>query len=334
MKSIIFYDRESVLARTSVRKHEVKIGEQISILESLSAIKETPAKYILFGISEDIGVRANHGREGASDAWNKALDTFLNLQHSQYTHTQRIALLGEIDCREEMYVSNQLQPDEQNYFEALGALVEDVDKKVSSVVKEIISCGKIPILIGGGHNNCYGMIEGSYLAKQSAINTINFDAHTDFRPLEHRHSGNGFSYAFSKGYLNKYYIFGLQRNYTSQSVWDTMAQHGERIQYTLFEDIILKKKMTYKEALNHASNSINNTAFGIELDLDSIANIGSSAMTPSAFDLNQARAYLYQLSHHANCTYIHLCEGAPKHEMYPNQIGKTLAYLISDIIAD
>src|SRR5699024_5226391 len=125
-------------------------------------------------------------------------------------------------------------------------------------------------------------------------------AHTDFRPLEHRHSGNGFSYAFSKGYLNKYYIFGLQRNYTSQSVWDTMAQHGERIQNTLFKDIILKSKMTYKDVLNPASNMINNTACRSELYIDSIANIGSSAMTRSAFDLKQARSYLYQLSHHAN----------------------------------
>lgn len=334
MSSIIFYDRESILARTSVRKHEVKIGEQIEILESMSAIKQTPAKFILFGISEDIGVRANHGRSGTSEAWEKALNIFLNLQHTQYTQTQRIALLGEIDCREEMYVSNQLQPEEQNYFEALGTLVEDVDKKVAAVVQEIVSYGKIPILIGGGHNNCYGMIKGTSLAKGNSINTINFDAHTDFRPLEHRHSGNGFSYAFSEGFIDTYFIFGVQRNYTSQSIWDTMLQHGDRIQHILYEDILLKNKMSYEDALDKAVNTIKNTSFGIELDLDSIANIGSSAMTPSAFDLRQARAYLYQLSHEENCSYIHLCEGAPEHEIYPNQIGKTLAYLISDCVAD
>lgn len=334
MEQIIFYNRESVLERTSVRKHEVKIGEQIEVLGSISALKQTPAKFILLGIAEDIGVRANHGRAGTSEAWESGLQTFLNLQHSQHTHTQRIALLGEIDCREEMYISNQLQPDEPNYFEALGRLVEQIDEKVTAVVKEIVAHGKIPILIGGGHNNCYGMIKGSYLAKETAINTINFDAHTDFRPLEHRHSGNGFSFAFSKDYINKYFIFGLQRNYTSQSIWDTIAQKSDRVQYTLFEDVILKNKLTYTEALTLATDYIKDTPFGIELDLDSVANIGSSAMTPSAFDLNQARAYLYKLSHQTNCTYIHLCEGAPKLGLYANQIGKTLAYFISDCIAD
>lgn len=334
MEEIIFYTRAEVLERTTTRKYEVKIGEQIEVLSSLSDLKQSPAKFVLLGIAEDIGVRANHGRAGTSEAWNKALDTFLNLQHSQYTHTQRIALLGEIDCREQMYLSNQLQPEEPNYLEALGRLVEQIDKKVTSVIKEIVSHGKIPILIGGGHNNCYGMIQGTSLAKEMPINSINFDAHTDFRPLEHRHSGNGFSYAFSKNFINKYFIFGVQRNYTSQSIWDTIAQKADRIQYILLEDILLKNKWTYAEALTQATEYIQDTPFGIELDLDSIVHTGSSAMTPSAFDLNQARTYLYKLSHLENCAYIHLCEGAPKFSPYANQIGKTLAYLISDCIAD
>lgn len=334
MESLIFYDRESVLRRTSVRKHEVKIGEQIEVLESISAIQQTPAKYILLGIAEDIGIRANLGRKGAFEAWDIALDTLLNLQHSQHTRTQRIALLGEIDCREENYLSDQLQPNEPNYLEALGRLVERIDKKVAEVIKEIVAHGKVPIVIGGGHNNAYGCLHGSYLAKETAINAINFDAHSDFRPLEHRHSGNGFSYAFSKGFLNKYLIFGLQRNYTSQSIWDALEQENDRIHHVLFEDIILRKKTSYEEALDKAIDFITDANFGIELDLDSIADIGSSAMTPSAFDLNQARLFLYRLSRKKNCTYIHLCEGAPKHRLYGNQVGKTLAYLISDCIAD
>lgn len=333
MENLIYYTREKVLALTSVRKHEVKVGEQIEVLGSLSALKQSPSKYVLLGVAEDIGIRANLGRTGAAGAWEQALKVFLNLQHSQYTNINRIALLGEIDCKEQMYLSNQLLEEEPNYLEALGELVVQVDEKVSAVVQEIVSYGKIPILIGGGHNNSYGMLKGSSLAKAKPINTINFDAHTDFRPLEHRHSGNGFSYAFSRGYINKYFIFGVQRNYTSQSIWDTISQHAGRIDYILYEDIVLRDKISFKQALSQATSFIEETSFGIELDLDSIATIGSSAMTPSAFDLNQARAYLQHLSKLANCTYIHLCEGAPKHEVYPNQVGKTLAYLISDCIA-
>jgi formiminoglutamase len=35
-----------------------------------------------------------------------------------------------------------------------------------------------------GHNNSYGNIKGSALAKGKPINAINFDAHSDFRILE------------------------------------------------------------------------------------------------------------------------------------------------------
>jgi formiminoglutamase len=72
---------------------------------------------------------------------------------------------------------------------------------------------KNPII--GGHNNSYGNIKGTALAKGKPVNAINFDAHSDFRILEGRHSGNGFSYAYEEGFLKKFY-FGLHENYTSK----------------------------------------------------------------------------------------------------------------------
>lgn len=59
-----------------------------------------------------------------------------------------------------------------------------------------------PIAIGGGHNNAYPMLKGYSLAKKEKINAINCDPHADFRALEGRHSGNGFSYAVNDGYLD------------------------------------------------------------------------------------------------------------------------------------
>jgi formiminoglutamase len=48
------------------------------------------------------------------------------------------------------------------------------------------------------------------------VNAINFDAHSDFRILEGRHSGNGFSYAYEEGFLKNILFFGLHENYTSK----------------------------------------------------------------------------------------------------------------------
>ena len=70
-----------------------------------------------------------------------------------------------------------------------------------TLLKIIIKAKKIPIIVGGGHNNAYGIIKGSALALNKKINVLNIDAHADFRPLEGRHSGNGFSYAFHEGFI-------------------------------------------------------------------------------------------------------------------------------------
>ena len=40
-------------------------------------------------------------------------------------------------------------------IEELRVLVEEIDKRVQSVIEEVITAGKTPIVIGGGHNNCY-----------------------------------------------------------------------------------------------------------------------------------------------------------------------------------
>ena len=80
------------------------------------------------------------------------------------------------------------------------------EKIVEEIVKPYVIKGYIPIVIGGGHNNAYGNIKGSALAHGKPVNAINFDAHSDFRILEGRHSGNGFRYAKSENYLHKYGI--------------------------------------------------------------------------------------------------------------------------------
>ena len=77
-------------------------------------------------------------------------------------------------------------------------IAPDLSPLISKLV-EIVPSGKIPIIIGGGHNNAYGNIKGLALAKGKPVNAINFDAHSDFRIMEGRHSGNGFSYAFEEG---------------------------------------------------------------------------------------------------------------------------------------
>lgn len=163
---------------------------------------------------------------------------------------------------------------------------------------------------------------------------MNLDAHTDFRSLEGRHSGNGFSYAFKKCFLDRYFMFGLHENYSSKKVFKTIDSYPERIRYNTFESIKIRQEHGFAFQLNTALNFIKNRPFGVEIDCDTIENVPSSAMTPSGFTANEARMFAAFFGKQKNVAYLHLCEAAPNpkdaQEMY--RIGKLLSYLITDFM--
>lgn len=333
MNLLKIYSEKDVVSFIKKRAGEIKFGEKVNFVETLDDLKNHSAKYVLLGIPEDIGVRANYGNPGTSKAWEAALGSLLNIQHNHLTSVENVLLLGEIDCETQMKQAITISKEENHYAEKLGELVTQIDHKVSEVVKLIIEAGKFPIIIGGGHNNSYGNLKGVSEALQKPINCINFDAHTDFRSLEHRHSGNGFSYAFEEGFLNKYFIFGLHRNYTSEAVFNSIEKNSERVKFNLFEAITIQQKISFSEAMKEAENFCSNENFGIELDMDAIEMMGSSAISPSGFTLSEARKFVSYFSKNANARYLHICEGSPSAGLFPNQVGKAIAYLVSDIIS-
>lgn len=334
MNTLKIYSEKDIASIVKRRAGEIKFGEKVSFVEKLEDLKKHPSKYVLIGIPEDIGVRANHGNAGTSKAWEAALGSLLNIQFNYLTNAENLILLGEIDCDDQMQQAEVLMKTKGLNVEVLGVLVSQIDKKVAHVIEQIIAAGKFPIIIGGGHNNSYGNIKGASKGLKTKINCINFDAHTDFRSLEHRHSGNGFSYTFNDGYLDKYFIFGLHRNYTSETVFNTMKENSERIKFNLFEDISVQQKLTFSEAMAEAERFCADKNFGIELDMDTIEMMGSSALTPSGFSVTEARTFVSHFSKNKKACYLHICEGTPSLGMFPNQVGKTIAYLISDAISN
>lgn len=333
MRFLNIYSKENIVHFLNLRPGETKFGEKVNFVASLDDLKNHPSKYVLLGIPEDIGVRANHGNAGTSKAWKTALGSLLNIQHTHLINAENLIVLGEIDCDIQMKQAEDISKQDGHFSEELGELVTQIDHKVSHVIKAIVEAGKFPIIIGGGHNNSFGNLKGASDALKTKVNSINFDAHTDFRSLEHRHSGNGFSYAFEDGYLDKYFIFGLHRNYTSEGVFNAMEKNSNRIKFNFFEDISVKEKLSFSEALQKAENFCCKEYFGIELDLDAVEMMGSSAISPIGFTLTDARKFVSHFSKNPNAVYLHICEGAPLIGIFPNQVGKTIAYLVSDAIA-
>ncbi len=338
MEKLIPFTIHDLAKITNFRSGEVKFGEKMQTVPKgknfNEFLTECDAQFVLFGIPEDIGVRANYGRPGTVSAWESTVKSIANLQHNRFCKGNQVLVLGHLDTTEEMDEAKTLDFNNSDERKKLSALVEKVDKEVAHIIFQIVKSGKIPIVIGGGHNNAYGNIKGTALAHGKSINAINFDAHSDFRILEGRHSGNGFSYAFNEGFLKKYFVFGLHESYTSKSVLHEIKKLEDRVRINTYDEIKIRKEKDFTKEIERAFQFINNDCYGIEIDLDSIPNIPSSAMTLSGFSVEELRQFIYFFGKNKNASYLHICEGAPDlgDEKNSHLVGKLIAYLITDFI--
>lgn len=330
MEGIKIYSSRDVEKLIFKRKGEFKFGEKVNFVENLDELSGHKSRYVLFGIPEDIGVRANSGNAGTANAWKVCISSLLNVQANKYTNPESVILLGEVNCNEVIAKAGNLGQEDPNYLAKLGDLVALLDRVVSRLVLKIISAGKIPIIIGGGHNNAFGNLKGASNALHKPINCLNIDAHTDFRNVEHRHSGNGFRHAREGNFLGKYRIFGVHQNYTPSYIFEELDASAND-QYRLFEHLILKSSREILQAYKEELDFISHDEFGLELDCDSIRDFPSSAQTPSGFSFNMVRNFIAIASEQEKIKYLHICEAAPS-ESTEARVGKALSYLITDFI--
>ena len=344
MKHFKWYNKQDILSLTALRRFETKMGETIQFIGDVSdwanAIQNHPAPYVLFGIPEDIGIKGNQGVGGADTAWLPFLQSFLNIQSNDFLSGEKILLLGHFDFGDMQYLidSNALTQDEK--IEAYRHAVYTIDEDVERIVKIITESGKLPIAIGGGHNNAYPLIKGAAKGWHKAgklplaqINCINLDAHADYRPMEGRHSGNAFRYAEEDGYLQKYCIIGLHENYLPQNIWIDIV-NNPFMDCITYEDIFVHEKRSFIQSVAHATGFTEGTLAGIELDLDSVENVLSSAITPSGLNALHARQYVSFCAMDAKPAYLHICEGATQlgSGISDHSTGKLISYLVSDFI--
>lgn len=338
MKHLTIYTQKDILQFTRKRSNETKFGEDVTVInnehnweEELSA---SACQFVLLGIPEDVGVRANYGRGGAHTAWKPALESFLSQQSNSFLNAKQCLVLGHVYVEDLMEKSNELASKVKSDIEGLRNLVAEVDKRVRDVIYKIVKANKIPVVIGGGHNNSYPIIKGCSEGLAKKINVINCDPHTDFRPLEGRHSGNGFSYAYKENYLNRYSVCCLHEQYNTASVLEDFTKNNSNLYFSSYEDVFVRENKSFATALSQNIAFVKNQACGVEIDLDAITNVPSSAKTSSGISPVQARQYAYQCGNKLSALYLHIAEGAPilSHIKADNKTGKLIAYLISDFM--
>lgn len=313
---------------TSIRSGEIKLGQELGVQkndvlsyeELLSILNNESAHYVILGIAEDIGVRANYGKAGADKAFDTFLSYFVNVQKNQFLSIENVFLLGEIFVSD---IQNASQG--KTDIDELRDLCAQIDARVFPVIQAIVQSSKTPIIIGGGHNNAYGNIKGTSLALNKKVDILNIDPHADFRAEEGRHSGNGFRYAYTQYYIEKYGVWGLHENYNNQFIFDSFSQKSNLF-FESFDNLLRDTAISFDQFLGKFSNEL-----GLELDLDSIKNMPTSARTPVGFTEEEVIQFIYEISKVKRVLYYHLTEGSPD-EANAYKVGKFLSYLVTSIL--
>jgi len=344
MKHFKYYNKQDILSITKIRRFETKLGEMVQVIDDQhnleKSLNDTISKYVLIGIPEDIGVRANSGIGGADTAWLPFLQSFVNIQSNDFLFGDEVLVMGHFDFGDIQFLIDKNAQDGDEKIEAFRHAVNVIDDEVEGLIKLVTTAKKIPIVIGGGHNNAYPLIKGSAKGLHKAgliplaqINCINLDAHTDYRPLEGRHSGNAFRYAEEDGYLAKYCAIGIHENYIPQNVWMDIV-NNPFIDCITYEDIFIHEKRTFLQAVAHATNFTEDNFTGIELDLDSVAYTLASAYTPSGLTPQHARQFAGFAGMEERVAYFHICEGASRliSGRTDEGVGKLISYLVSDFV--
>ncbi len=346
MKHFKFYSKADILSLTKVRRFETKMGERLQFLkpdrEWPEVLQESTAKFVILGIPEDFGVKANYGVGGTDTAWLSFLASFLNTQSNDFLNGENTLLLGHFDFGDIKFLIENNAYNAEEKINAYRHALNTVDEEVEDLLKVIASAKKIPIIIGGGHNNAYPIIKGvakglhkADMIALSQINCINLDAHADYNVAEGRHSGNGFRYAEEDGYLGKYFMVGLHENHITQNV--LMDIHNNPfLDYISYEEIFIHERKNFIQAVASATGFTEDSYTGIEIDLDCIENTLSSALTPSGITPLLARKYITFTAQDTKVAYLHISEGATQlaDGRKDESTGKLISYLVSDFIKE
>jgi formiminoglutamase len=309
--ALIRYQAATLAAFQQLREGETRLGQSLRyadaglpLAEALTAAKQQGCVFVFLGVPEDIGPRANLGQGGSDLGWQAFIRKFINLQQNEFLDGSQILLLGELNCAD-------LQQQSQNAdLATLRTLCAEIDLRLEPVLLAIFEAGLTPIVIGGGHNNSLPLLSALSKSQQQAVNCINLDPHADFRLLEGRHSGNGFSYAKTQGYLDRYLVMGFHELKNSASSLAQIKAAG--VDLLSYQQLFVREQAPWSELLKlWLSQREPQQVFGIELDTDAITGMPVSAYNSCGVSVQQAEHFVYLLATQSQSRYLHLAEAAP-----------------------
>lgn len=296
------------------REGEIKLAEKIHFGEA-----STSAKYVILGISEDIGPQMNGGNPGSNlgfDSFVKALQT---VQSNSFLDGAQLGILGEI-----------VQNSPFSSIDQSKGWVEELDAFVEQIVHSFVDSEQHLIVIGGGHNNALPLLRWAKKSQKREVHAVNVDPHADCRTAAFRHSGNSFSIGLDEGTIERYSVFGLHESYNNTHILNYLRER--KCDFNTFESYLDDSSKWWENWQKFIHQLPKNSNLSLDIDLDAIAFLPSSALTPSGFTIEEIRKIIRSLASQKKIRLFHLPEGAPTSEVEQRLYGKMLSYFVCDFV--
>lgn len=278
---------------------------------------ETGKGCALLGFASDEGVRRNLGKTGAA----KGPDAFRKTIGSLCWHGDEQGFLdvGTIGTE--------------------GEKLEEAQEELGKAIHHLLSKGKTPFVIGGGHETAFGHYLGitSFLEKnhpEAKLGIVNIDAHFDLRDHNGKaHSGSPFLQAFehaeSRELDLKYLVYGINKKNNTRKLFEKADELG--VQYCINRDIY-----------GHEADAIQKVRYFLEsrthIYLTVCLDVFQSALAPGvsapAWDgmrLSQALKILDLIKRSGKLISMDICELNPDFDK-ENRTAKLAGMLFSEFL--
>jgi formiminoglutamase len=224
------------------RPDDPRLGEVVEFWHG-DAAALTPGRAVLIGFPQDEGVRRNGGRVGAAEAPDAIRRWLYRLTPADLARNRDLRRRPPLD------VGNL----------RISADLEESQQALGNIVAELLRCGAVPVVLGGGHETTYGVFLG-YVKAGLAVGIVNIDAHLDVRPLidGKGHSGSPFRQALlhPTAPLAGYVCLGVQPHTTSPEHLRFLQEHGGRVYWagdTILNFASEAQRMAWEEKCVHAT---------------------------------------------------------------------------------
>ena len=134
MQHLKIYNKQDILSLTRLRRFETKIGERLQVISDAKnieqSIAQSNAKFVLAGVPEDIGVKADLGLGGADTAWVPFLEAFFKIQSNDFFEGSEVLVAGHFDFSQLANLNENNAQTQEEKIEAYRHAITTVDDEV------------------------------------------------------------------------------------------------------------------------------------------------------------------------------------------------------------